>query len=141
LASLAHALLESLVPPRCHPSPPHRPTSPTHPHPHPHPVGYTRYLLDTLAKRELLTWLQLAPQRWWAVLHYADEFNYGGVEASVSAELWEAGGVVPAAAATPGPDGSSSGPDGATGEAAASAAAAAEIDEAEIGTPGGPRLR
>jgi hypothetical protein len=98
-------------------------------------VGYTRYLLDTLHKRELLAWLTLSPQRWWAVLHYADEFNYGGVEATVSTQLWEAGGVV-APAPTPGAavgDGSE--------DAEAAAAAAAEIDEAEIGTPGGPRLR
>lgn len=91
-------------------------------------VGYTRYLLDTLHKRELLTWLTLTPQRWWAVLHHVDDCNYGGVEATVSSELWEAGGVV-GPAPTPG------------AEAAANAAAAAEIDEAEIGTPGGPRLR
>lgn len=98
-------------------------------------VGYTRYLLDTLHKRELLAWLTLSPQRWWAVLHYADEFNYGGVEATVSSQLWEAGGVV-APTATPGAavgDGRE--------DAEAAAAAAAEIDEAEIGTPGGPRLR
>jgi hypothetical protein len=97
-------------------------------------VGYTRYLLDTLHKRELLSWLTLSPQRWWAVLHYADDFNYGGVEATVSQELWDAGGVVgpqptPGAAADGGAD------------AEAAAAAAAEIDEAEIGIPGGPRLR
>lgn len=94
-------------------------------------VGYTRYLLDTLHKRELLSWLTLAPQRWWAVLHYADDFNYGGVEATVSPRLWEAGGVV-APAPTPGAGDST--------DAEAAAAAAAEIDEAEIGTPGGPRL-
>ncbi|KAF8072990.1 POL2A [Scenedesmus sp. PABB004] len=34
-------------------------------------VGYARYLLDTLAKRDSLGWLTLVPQRWWAALHYA----------------------------------------------------------------------
>jgi hypothetical protein len=96
-------------------------------------VGYTRYLLETLHKRELLTWLTLTPQRWWAVLHHVDDCNYGGVEATVSSELWEAGGVVGPA---PTPGAAAEEPD-----AAASAAAAAQIDEAEIGTPGGPRLR
>jgi hypothetical protein len=95
-------------------------------------VGYTRYLLDTLHKRELLTWLTLTPQRWWAVLHHVDDCNYGGVEATVSSELWEAGGVV-------GPGATPGGAEEA--DPAATAAAAAEIDEAEIGTPDGPRLR
>ncbi|WIA29248.1 hypothetical protein OEZ86_011756 [Tetradesmus obliquus] len=85
-------------------------------------VGYSRYLLDTLRKRDSLGWLELAPQRWWHALHYADEFNYGGVEASVSAEMWEAAGA------------------GAAGGAAAANEAGAEADEAEIGTPGGPKL-
>lgn len=88
-----------------------------------HTVGYSRYLLDTLRKRDSLGWLELAPQRWWHALHYADEFNYGGVEASVSAEMWEAAGA------------------GSAGGAAAANEAGAEADEAEIGTPGGPKLR
>jgi hypothetical protein len=88
-------------------------------------VGYTRYLLDTLRKRDTLGWLELVPQRWWSALHYADEFNYGGVEASVSSEMWEAAGATGAAAAA----------------AAAADEGAAAVDEAEIGTPGGPRLR
>jgi hypothetical protein len=89
-------------------------------------VGYMRYLLDTISKRELLTWLQLVPQRWWSVLHYADDFNYGGVEAAVSPTLWEAGGVP--ARAGPQDDLTSDADD-------------AGVDDAEIGTPGGPRLR
>jgi hypothetical protein len=84
-------------------------------------VGYTRYLLDTLRKRDTLGWLELVPQRWWSALHYADEFNYGGVEATVSSEMWQAAGATNAAAAVD--------------------EGAAAVDEAEIGTPGGPRLR
>lgn len=103
-------------------------------------VGYTRYLLDTLHKRELLSWLTLSPQRWWAALHYADDFNYGGVEATVSQALWEAGGVV-GPAPTPGAPVVTDGSTEAEAASVAAAAAAAEIDEAEIGTPGGPRLR
>jgi hypothetical protein len=92
-------------------------------------VGYTRYLLDTLRKRDTLGWLELVPQRWWSVLHYADEFNYGGVEANVSSEMWEAAGATGTAAAAA----------GAAADAADEGSAA--VDEAEIGTPGGPRLR
>ena len=88
-------------------------------------VGYTRYLLETLGKRETMSWLQLSPQRWWNCLHYADEFNFGGVEAVVSTEMWQAGGVPGHQAAA----------EDETTETAA------EVDEAEIGTPGGPKLR
>lgn len=96
-------------------------------------VGYTRYLLDTLSKRETLSWLQLVPQRWWNCLHYADEFNYGGVEAAVSTELWESAGMPQQSAAAAGEDEEEA--------AAAQEAAASEVDDAEIGTPGGPKLR
>jgi len=43
-------------------------------------VGYTQYLLDALRKRELFSWLDLAPQRWWHVLLFRDPYNWGGID-------------------------------------------------------------
>ncbi|KAF5838378.1 hypothetical protein DUNSADRAFT_2987 [Dunaliella salina] len=57
-------------------------------------VGYTQYLLDALRKRELFSWLDLAPQRWWHVLLFRDPYNWGGIdvpEAHVAAAKQQAG--------------------------------------------------
>lgn len=96
-----------------------------------------RYLLDTLAKRDLFAWLTLAPSRWWHCLVYRDEFNWGGVEAALPPGLWEATAAASAASAA--------------GTDAAAAAAAAEeeqellsaadaVDPTQVGAPGGPKL-
>lgn len=79
-------------------------------------VGYLKYILEALHSRELFGWLQLTPVRWWHVLHYRDSYNWGGVEACVSADMWEAGG------------------------GAADGDVMETVDPTEIGTPGGPKL-
>ncbi|KAL4450230.1 hypothetical protein ABPG77_010899 [Micractinium sp. CCAP 211/92] len=53
-------------------------------------VGYTDYLLDTLAKRELFQWLNLTPDRFWHTLMHRDRYNYLGILAEVPAALHEA---------------------------------------------------
>ena len=54
----------------------------------PHPVlSYTKYLLEALKRRELFQWLEMVPVRWWHALLYRDQYNYGGVEAVVPADL------------------------------------------------------
>jgi len=110
-----------------HPPPPAhiRTHTPTHTHT---PVGYVRYLLDTLAKRDLFSWLTLAPSRWWHCILYRDAYNFGGVEASLPAGLWEA-------TERRGEGRGGGGVDGLDLEAID------EVDPTQIGTPGGPKLR
>ncbi|GAX75625.1 hypothetical protein CEUSTIGMA_g3069.t1 [Chlamydomonas eustigma] len=50
-------------------------------------VGYTKYLLEALKRRELFQWLDLTPVRWWHALLYRDQYNYGGVIAEVSEDV------------------------------------------------------
>lgn len=52
-------------------------------------MSYTQYLLTTIGRQELFRWLQLTPRTWWHVLHYADKFNWGGVEAPLPPGLWQ----------------------------------------------------
>jgi DNA polymerase epsilon subunit 1 len=108
----------------------HPPTRPPRPAPAPK-VGYVRYLLDTLAKRDLFSWLTLAPSRWWHCLLYRDAYNWGGVEAALPAGLWEAMERWRS-------DGGGGGP-GADEEAELEAMD--RVDPTQIGTPGGPKLR
>lgn len=81
-----------------------------------------RYLLDTLAKRDLFSWLTLAPARWWHCLLYRDAYNWGGVEATLPPGLWEATEKAGVGGA-PGMD------------------EIDDVDPTQIGTPGGPKLR
>ena len=60
---------------------------PVNHHPPTHPVSYTKYLLEALKRRELFQWLEMVPVRWWHALLYRDQYNYGGVEAVVPADL------------------------------------------------------
>eukprot|EP00798_Chlamydomonas_sp_ICE-L_P017969 gene17969-24374_t len=50
-------------------------------------TGYTKYLLEALRRRELFSWLELAPVRWWHALLFRDPYNWGGLEAVVPASL------------------------------------------------------
>jgi hypothetical protein len=95
-------------------------------------VGYVRYLLDTLAKRDLFSWLTLAPSRWWHCLLYRDAYNWGGVEATLPAGAWEA-------TERRGGGGVGGGCDDVALGAELSALDA--VDPTQVGTPGGPKLR
>ena len=97
----------------------------------PNAVGYVRYLLDTLAKRDLFSWLTLAPSRWWHALLYRDAYNFGGVEAVLPEGLWEA--------TARGAGGGGGG--GGEGEGAPDLSSLDVVDPTQIGTPGGPKLR
>ncbi|GBF92637.1 hypothetical protein Rsub_05251 [Raphidocelis subcapitata] len=88
-------------------------------------VGYVRYLLDTLAKRDLFSWLTLAPSRWWHALLYRDAYNFGGVEAALPEGLWEA---------------TERGAGGGGGGEAPDLSSLDAVDPTQIGTPGGPKL-
>ncbi len=44
-------------------------------------------MLEALRRRELFSWLELAPVRWWHALLFRDAYNWGGLEAVVPASL------------------------------------------------------
>jgi hypothetical protein len=96
------------------------------------PVGYVRCLLDTLARRDLFGWLTLSPARWWHCLLYRDAYNWGGVEAALPAGAWEA---------TERRAGGEGGGGGGGEDVEAQLASLDAVDPAQIGTPGGPKLR
>lgn len=52
-------------------------------------AGYLRYLLEALKRRELFSWIELVPQKWWHSLLYRDPHNWGGLEASVSPDIMD----------------------------------------------------
>lgn len=50
---------------------------------------YVDYLLHTLRKRELFTWLHIAPKCFWHSLLFRDHYNYFGIKAALPEELSE----------------------------------------------------
>ncbi|GLJ44675.1 hypothetical protein SUGI_0939260 [Cryptomeria japonica] len=47
--------------------------------------GYCEYLLKTLQSRELFEWIEMEPQRFWHSLLFMDQYNYGGIQAKLTA--------------------------------------------------------